>query len=175
MAYPNPIWGQMGTPLSEMAFSSNFAQGGGTFKAVNLETIAGRETLIVEWTPASQTQVAYKFWLDTRTAVILKLQEFGVKDGTGALQGERVVNEVTYNQIFDANIFTMPSDFEQAVMPTQVGSQPIETGSGYDVGKGSGGVVFLPACRVRRGHPFNWQRSPASVCSIPRIVRRCKS
>jgi hypothetical protein len=129
VAYPNPIWGQMGTPLSEMAFSSNFAQGGGTFKAVSLETVAGRETLIVEWTPASQTQVAYKFWLDTRTAVILKMQEFGVKEGTGALQSERAVTEITYNQIFDANIFSMPADFAQAVMPTQVGSQPIEPGS----------------------------------------------
>ena len=125
VAYPNPIWGQMGTPLSEMAFSSNFAQGGGTFKAATLETIAGRETLMVEWTPPSQTQVAYKFWLDTRTAVILKMQEFGVKEGTGALQGERVVTEITYNQILDAAIFTMPADFQQAIMPTQVGSQPI--------------------------------------------------
>jgi hypothetical protein len=129
MAYPNPIWGQMGTPLSEMAFSSNYAQGSGTFKAMNLETVAGRETLVVEWSPASQTQVAYKFWLDTRTAVILKLQEFGVKDGTGALQGERVVNEVTYNRIFDSNLFTKPSGFMEAAMPTQVGSQPIEAGS----------------------------------------------
>ena len=146
VAYPNPIWGQMGTPLSEMAFSSNFAQGGGTFKAVDLETIGGRETLAVEWTPPSQTQVAYKFWLDTRTAVILKLQEFGVKDGTGALQGERVVNEVTYNQIFDSNIFTMPSDFQQAVMPTQVGSQPIETESaqsGAEMQKEAGELYFF--------------------------------
>jgi hypothetical protein len=128
-AYPNPIWGQMGTPLSEMAFSSNYAQGGGTFKVINRETIAGRETLAVEWTPPSQTQVAYKFWLDTRTAVILKLQEFGVKEGTGALQAERVVNEVTYNQIFDPGLFTVPSNFQQAVMPTQVGAQPIEPNS----------------------------------------------
>jgi hypothetical protein len=143
VAYPNPIWGQMGTPLSEMAFSSNYAQGGGTFKAVNVETIAGRETLVVEWVPPSQTQVAYKFWLDTRTAVILKLQEFGVKDGTGALQGERVVNEVTYNQIFDSNVFTMPADFEQAVMPTQVGSQPIETGSGLVSAEDAGELYFF--------------------------------
>ncbi len=143
VAYPNPIWGQMGTPLSEMAFSSNFAQGGGTFKAVSLETIAGRETLIVEWTPPSQTQVAYKFWLDTRTAVILKMQEFGVMDGTGALQGERVVARIAYNQIFDANIFTMPSDFQQAVIPTRVGSQPIETGSDSMSDKEAGELYFF--------------------------------
>jgi hypothetical protein len=141
--YPNPIWGQIGTPLSEMAFSSNFAQGGGMFKALNLETIAGRETLIVEWTPPSQSQVAYKFWLDTRTAVILKLQEFGVKDGTGALQGERIVSEVTYNQMLDPNFFTMPSGFTQAVMPIQVGSLPIETGSGSMSEKEAGELYFF--------------------------------
>jgi hypothetical protein len=129
VAYPNPIWGQMGTPLSAMAFSSDFAQGGGIFKAAGIETIAERETLIVEWTPPLQTQVAYKFWLDTRTAVTLKMQEFDVKNGAGALRSERVVTGITYNQIFDASIFTMPADFTQAVMPTQVGSQPIETGS----------------------------------------------
>jgi Tol biopolymer transport system component len=143
VAYPNPIWGQMGTPLSEMAFSSNYAQGGGTFKALNLETIAGRETLAGEWTPASQTQVAYKFWFDTSTAVILKLQEFGVKDGTGTLQGERVVSEVIYNQTFNPALFSMPSDFAQAAMPTQVGSQPIETGSGSTSGKEAGELYFF--------------------------------
>jgi hypothetical protein len=143
VAYPNPIWGQMGTPLSEMAFSSNFAQGGGTFKALNLESIAGRETLAVEWTPASQNRVAYKFWLDTQTAVILKLQEFGVKDGTGALQGERVVNQVIYNQPLDPNLFTAPPEFEQAVMPTQVGSQPIETESGSMSVEEAGELYFF--------------------------------
>jgi hypothetical protein len=142
-AYPNPIWGQMGTPLSEMAFSSNYAQGAGSFKAVNLETIAGRETLLVEWTPASQSQPAFKAWLDTSTAVILKLQEFGMKEGTGALQGERVVNEVIYNQTFGPSLFTMPSDFTQAAMPTQVGSLPVETGSGSTSENDAGELYFF--------------------------------
>ncbi|MCA1899593.1 MAG: hypothetical protein LDL50_02670 [Chloroflexi bacterium] len=140
-AYPHPMWGQMGTPLSEMAFSANFAQSGGTFSALSLESVAGRETLVVEWTPASQTRAAYKFWLDTRTAVILKMQEFGVKEGTGALRGERIVDNVSYNQIFDASVFSMPSDFEPAAMPTQVASQPIETGP--TAADGAGELYFF--------------------------------
>ncbi len=125
-AYPNPIWGQMGTPLSEMAFSSNYAQGVGKFTPLSIETIAGRETLVVEWTRVSESLPAFRAWLDTSTAVILKLQDFGMKDGTDALQGERVMTEVNYNQAFDTNLFTMPSNFVQAVIPTQVGSLPIE-------------------------------------------------
>jgi hypothetical protein len=142
-AYPNPMWGQMGTPLSEMAFSSNYAQGIGMFKVLNLETIAGRETLAVEWARASELQPAFKAWLDTSTAVILKLQEFGMKDGTGTLQGERVVNEVIYNQMFDPSLFTVPSDFVQASIPTQVGSLPVETGSGSMSAEEAGELYFF--------------------------------
>jgi len=142
-AYPNPIWGQIGTPLSEMAFSSNYAQGAGKFKPLGIETIAGRETLVVEWTRASESLPAFKAWLDTSTAVILKLQEFGMKDGTDALQGERVVNEVIYNQTFDPSLFTMPSDFAQAVMPTQVGSLPVVTESAPTSEKEAGELYFF--------------------------------
>ena len=145
-AYPNPMWGQIGTPLSEMAISANYAQGAGTFKPLKLETIAGRETLVVEWTRASESQPSFKAWLDTSTAVILKLQEFGDKDGTYALQGERVVNEVVYNQTFAPTLFAMPADFTPAVMPTQVGSLPIETESalsGVEAQKTAGELYFF--------------------------------
>ncbi len=142
-AYPNPIWGQMGTPLSEMAFSSNYAQSVGAFKPLTIEIIAGRETLAVEWTRASESQPAFKAWLDTSTAVILKLQEFGMKDGTGTLQGERVVSEVIYNQTFDPSIFTMPADFVQAVLPTQVSSLPVVTASASTSNKEAGELYFF--------------------------------
>jgi len=143
MAYPNPIWGQMGTPLSELAFSSNYAQGTGTFRPLSIETIAGREALVVDWTRASESLPAFKAWLDTSTAVILKLQEFGMKDGTGSLQSERIVTEVIYNQSFDSNLFTMPSDFVQAIMPTQVSSLPIDPGSIPISAEDSGELYFF--------------------------------
>ncbi len=130
VAYPNPMWGQMGTPLSEMAFSSNYAQGKGTLKSLGVtEIIAGREALLVEWTPDQSPTPAWKAWLDTATAVILKLQEFGAKDGSNALQGERVINQIAYNVIFDSSLFAMPANVPQVVMPTQVGSNPIVTES----------------------------------------------
>src|SRR5687767_6717613 len=47
--YPQPLWGQIGTLLSQLAFSSDFAQGEGTFQPVATEFIAGRETVVVEW------------------------------------------------------------------------------------------------------------------------------
>ncbi|HNJ12621.1 MAG TPA: hypothetical protein PLN43_03535, partial [Anaerolineales bacterium] len=46
----NPIWTQLGTPLSQLAFASDFSQNGGIFKPLAAESIAGREALVVEWT-----------------------------------------------------------------------------------------------------------------------------
>jgi hypothetical protein len=137
VANPNPMWGQMGTPLSEMAFSSNYAQGKGTFKSLGIiEKIAGREALIVEWTYIENTSPSWKMWLDVTTAVILKLQEFGVKDGTNALQGERVASQIIYNLKFDPSLFVMPANIPQADMPTQVGSIPVITESPLSAGDG---------------------------------------
>lgn len=106
--YPNPLWGQMGTPLSEMLFSANYAQNKGTFKPVNMGVIAGRETLVVEWTYMDNSQPSFRAWLDTETAIMLKLQEFG-KEGGNSVQGERVVNQVIYNAEFDNSLFGIPS------------------------------------------------------------------
>jgi hypothetical protein len=77
VVYPNPIWGQIGTPLSELAFSADRAQNRGTFEAVAVESVAGRQVLAVEWTYVDNQQPSFRAWLDAGTAVILKIQEFG--------------------------------------------------------------------------------------------------
>src|SRR5689334_15421352 len=46
--YPNLIWAQIGTPISQLAFPSDYSQNDGIFKALGMETIAGREALTVE-------------------------------------------------------------------------------------------------------------------------------
>jgi hypothetical protein len=107
-AHPNPLWGQIGTPLSQLAFSSDFAQNQGTFRSVVIEPVAGREALVVEWTFTANSQPSWKLWLDTQTGVILKMQEYG-KDGSQILQGERVVNQVTINSAFDDALFRPPA------------------------------------------------------------------
>ncbi len=125
VAYPNPMWGQIGTPLSELAFAANYAQNKGTFTPLGIETIAGRQALIVEWTYIENNAPSWKMWLDTSTALILKLQEFGAKDGGSALTGERVVEQIIYNIKFDSSIFAMPPNVPQVNMPTQVSSVPV--------------------------------------------------
>jgi hypothetical protein len=105
---PHVLWGQIGTPISEIALSSNYAASNGIFKPISTESIAGRETLVVEWTRAEATLPQWRMWLDMQTVVILKLQEFG-KGGGEDIQGERVVNQVVYNASFDASLFGMPS------------------------------------------------------------------
>jgi Tol biopolymer transport system component len=53
------------------------------------------------------------------------------------------VDEVIYNQAFAPTLFTMPSDFTPAVMPTQVGSLPIETESAPGGEETAGELYFF--------------------------------
>jgi len=106
VAYPNPIWGQIGTPLSELAFSADRAQNQGTFKPVALESIAGRKALAVEWTYINNQQPSFRAWLDVETAAILKIQEFG-KGGGDEVQSERVVDQVAYDAPMGDDLFAL--------------------------------------------------------------------
>jgi len=107
-ANPNPIWGQIGTRISELAFPSNFAQNEGMFKPLAIEIIAGRNALAVEWTYVQNALPSWKLWLDVETAVMLKAQFFQ-KAGGDPMMNERVVNQVLYNAAFDSSLFAMPS------------------------------------------------------------------
>jgi len=104
MSYPNPLWGQIGTPLSELIFSADRAQSQGTFEPVAIEFVAGRQALAVEWTYVDNQQPSFRAWLDVETAVILRLQEFG-KGGENELQSERVVSQVIYDAPLNDNLF----------------------------------------------------------------------
>jgi len=134
--FPQPLWGQIGTLLSQLAFPSDFAQSEGIFKAIATEFIAGRETVVVEWTQAQSELPSWRMWLDAETAVILKMQTFG-KGGGGTIQSEVVVNQVIYDDIFANSLFRAPASLPQFSDVTGGGSQPVETGtiaaSGKDV------------------------------------------
>jgi hypothetical protein len=141
-AYPNPIWGQIGSPLSQLAFSSDYAQNKGTFTPVAMEAIAGREALIVEWQFSENSTPSWKLWLDSQTAVILKLQEFG-KDANDRLEGERVVESIAFHQTMDPSMFVLPPDLVQAAGPTQAGSVPVVTESGPMSAEEAGEIYFF--------------------------------
>ncbi|HSK66109.1 MAG TPA: hypothetical protein VK888_04210, partial [Anaerolineales bacterium] len=106
--YPQPLWGQMGTTVSLLAFPSDFAQSEGTFKPLAMELVAERETLVVEWNYAQNDLPSWRAWLDTQTAVILKMQNFG-KEGAETVQSESVINQVIYDGVFDDSLFRPPS------------------------------------------------------------------
>lgn len=142
VAYPNPIWGQIGTPISEMAFPADFAQNSGTFSPLGMDTVAGRETLVVEWTYSGNSSPSWKMWLDTQTAVILKLQEFG-KDGSNHMEGERILESIAYDQAFDAALFIPPANVAQPVNPTPVESHPVVTASASTFEADAGEIYFF--------------------------------
>jgi WD40 repeat protein len=107
-AYPQPLWGQMGTQISQLAFSSDLAQNEGTFKPLATEFVASRETVAVEWTYIQNDLPSWKLWLDTETAVILRIQNFD-KGGGETIQSDRIVHQVVYDASFDEALFRAPS------------------------------------------------------------------
>ena len=109
---PHMLWGQIGTPISEIALSSNYAADQGIYEPTGMEIIAERETLIVEWTRTGTELPQWRMWLDTETGVILKLQEFGKGGGEDVL-GERVVNQVLYDEPFADALFHAPATLPQ--------------------------------------------------------------
>ncbi len=96
VASPNPIWSQIGEPLAELAFASDFAQNEGTFQPVGMEVVAGRETLTVLWTYVANTLPSWRMWLDAQTGILLKLQYFD-KGGGNSVREEITVNQLQYN------------------------------------------------------------------------------
>ena len=128
IAYPQPLWGQMGTQLSQLAFSSDLAQNKGTFKPVATEFVAEHETVVVEWTYVENNLPSWRAWLDTETAVILKMQSFG-KGGGEMIQSEAVVNQVIYDDVFADALFRAPASLPQFGDSTGEASGPVETGA----------------------------------------------
>lgn len=122
MAYPNPLWGQIGTPLSELIFSIDRAQNRGSFKPVAVENVAGRQTLAVEWTYIDNQQPSFRAWLDVETGVILKIQEFG-KGGEDVVQSERVVDQVAYDAPMSDDLFNL--QFSQMPAFSDISGNPL--------------------------------------------------
>lgn len=111
-AYPQPLWGQMGTPLSQLAFTSDFAQSDGIFQPVGMELIHGREALVVDWTFAENQLPSWRMWLDTNTAVILRMQTFD-KEGGNTVRSQAVIDQIDFDDVFADSLFGPPSSWPQ--------------------------------------------------------------
>lgn len=162
---PLMLWGQIGTPLSEIALSSNYATtGAGVYRPVGIELIAGREALIVELTRPQAVLPQWRMWLDRETAVILKLQEFG-KGGGEAVLGERVVNQVIYDQVFTDDLFRAPASLPQFGDVTGQASRPVETGATAALGRDALGELYFFTLPHQAGQTVQLVRLPG-LCSV---------
>ncbi len=144
MASPNPIWGKLGEPLAELAFPSDMAQNAGTFTPISTERIAGREALVVDWTYISNPLPSWRLWLDVRTGVILKMQDFGKGGGT-QVQTEDAISQVEYDppalpdDLFSVTPAALP-DFSDMYGNPLV---PVTPGTAVQAGTDSRGDVYF--------------------------------
>jgi len=139
----SPLAGQIGSPLVNMVFASDFAQTPGTFKPLALESVAGREALAVEWTFIDYSTPSLKLWVDTQTGILLKMLQMD-KAGTGTLEGELVIESITYDAQLDASTFALPAEYAQIAPPPtlQVSTTPVATGAG-SMSAGDAGELYF--------------------------------
>lgn len=163
-AYPQPLWGQIGTPLSQLAFSSDFGQDEGIFKPIATEFVAGRETVVVEWTNAKNGLPAWRAWLDAKNAVILKMQTFG-KGGGETIQSEAFLNQVIYDDIFADSLFRAPASLPQFGDVTGRGSEPVEMGTAIPSGRDALGELYFFTLPHQAGQSVELVRLPG-MCVV---------
>ncbi|MBI5838481.1 MAG: PD40 domain-containing protein [Chloroflexi bacterium] len=147
-----------------MAFTSDLAQNEGTFKAIAVETIAGRETLSVEWTYIQNSLPSWKLWLDRETAVILKAQFFQ-KSGGEPMMNERVINQVIYNAAFAASLFGIPSVTPQFGDITGTAANAGGTGAVIPSGEDALGQLYFFTLPHQAGQSAQLVRLPGS-CAV---------
>ncbi len=124
-AYPQPLWGQMGTPLSQLAFTSDFAQSDWhIYYRLTTESVAGRQALAVDWTFAQNQLPSWRMWLDTNTGVILKMQTYD-KEGGSTVRSESVVNQISFDDVFADALFGPPSSLPQF---SDIAGNPLKPG-----------------------------------------------
>lgn len=110
---PHPMTGIVPTPISSLLFPAGLAQRGGSYHPVAIETFAGREALVVDWT-SPWGEVVDRLWVDTITGVILRQLNAG-KDSGGGVTTDYRITAISYDTTFPSAIFdagaTIPPAF----------------------------------------------------------------
>jgi len=122
---PHPLSGQIGTPLSDALFPSGLAQRGGQYVPFNLDTTAGRPTLVVDWYREAPGLRVDRFWIDIEKGLILRWQNY-TKGGGDILSSEYTIHTIVYDTPFPPDLFRIPP----AAMPAfaqDLNGLPVET------------------------------------------------
>ncbi|NUM47137.1 MAG: PD40 domain-containing protein [Anaerolineales bacterium] len=161
--YPHPMTGIMPTPLSSLLFPSGLAQRGGTYRPIAIETVAGRETLVVEWN-RPDGPLTDRFWVDTVTGVILHQQNYG-KGGDGALTYEYLISNIQFDLTFHPETFNRLAAFPPAFA---VAAEDIFTEVVTPMPEGeadtslASGEIYLDLEKSSMTEPLGFWRFPAS-------------
>lgn len=140
--YSNPLWGQIGEPLAQLAFPSDFAQGQGTFKPIGMETLLGRTTLVVDWTYDQTEFPSYRAWLDQQTGIMLKKQDFA-KGGGEVVQTEMTVDQIAIDVVLDSALFGAPAETPRFADVNGQALTPLETAPAVPLGADALGDLFF--------------------------------
>ncbi len=105
MIQSQPLTAYVDSHLGTMLFPSDIAQNEGTFKAVAMEVVDYKLTLVIEWTYIQNELPSYRAWVDIATGVFLRFQQFEKSGGSTPLS-ETVFTHVVYDLPIPASFFS---------------------------------------------------------------------
>ncbi|MCJ7708624.1 MAG: hypothetical protein MUO38_13540, partial [Anaerolineales bacterium] len=101
-----PLAGMLGTPLSDAIFPTGLAQRVGIYQVIEMEAVADRPALVVDWT-APTGLVADRFRIDVQTGVILRWLSLGKSGGGEHVQNEYLITQIAYDVDFPPGTFSL--------------------------------------------------------------------
>jgi len=119
---PHPLAGLLDTPVSDLVFPTGLAQRAGEYRATGQETLAGRPAIVVEWGEAPGA-LADRFWVDERSGVILRRQNYA-KDNPLAPLTDVQATLFAVDREIPQGLFDLPKTPE----PEPTAEQASETG-----------------------------------------------
>jgi hypothetical protein len=104
---PHPFGSLFGYPAAELIFPTALAQRQGTYEIIGEDSVAGREALIIDWTPDPTGLIADRFRIDVETGMVLRQQNLG-KTGAGeVVQTDILVTRIIYNPTIPEGAFAL--------------------------------------------------------------------
>ncbi len=113
----HPISMLIPSPLADYIYPIGLMQRQGTIRIEGTDQIASHDTIVILWSHEENGRLSGKarYWVDTYTGLILKVQAFGGKSWDDIAE-ETTITSITYNEELSNDIFTFQP------MP---GSQPV--------------------------------------------------
>jgi hypothetical protein len=108
VVYRHPIAMRVSSPVANYIYPTGFAQRANGFSLLGEETIAGRETWLVEWVDEAPSSLRQLFWVDSQTGMILKTMSYYGKN-LDRLVEETVFTKVVFDEPISHEVFDTTS------------------------------------------------------------------